>query len=119
MAVAKTACPLDWPADLPWGAYLDVLVSPDTPLVCLIHPDLYSSQRNEAEADLVAGLVLTLHRRRLLHLEQDNARAYDTIHFFGAGVGGGTPQRAHRGAARDPPDASLPPNCDTASLHAG
>jgi hypothetical protein len=112
-----TACPVDWPAGLPWGAHLDVIVSPDTPLVCLIHPDLYSSQRNEAEADLVAGIVLTLHCRRLLNLEQDNARAYDHVHFFRSGVGVVTPHRAQQAAVLDRLDASLPSSVDRASLY--
>jgi DNA replication ATP-dependent helicase Dna2 len=114
---AAAACPTDWPAELSWGEHLDVIVSPDTPLVCLIHPDLYSSQRNEAEADLVAGLVLTLHRRGLLHLEQGNALAYDNVHFFRAGVGVVTPHRAQQAAVLDRLDASLPPRVDRASLY--
>jgi superfamily I DNA and/or RNA helicase len=77
----------------------------------------YSSQRNEAEADLVAGLVLTLHRRGLLNLEQGNALAYDNIHFFRSGVGVVTPHRAQQAAVLDRLDASLPLSVNRASLY--
>ncbi len=114
---ATGACPVDWPPHVPWDAHLDVIVSPDTPLIALIHPDLYSSQRNDAEADLVAGLVLTLLRRGLLNLEQGNSVAYDTIDFFRHGVGIVTPHRAQQAAVLDRLDASLPPSIDRDALY--
>jgi DNA replication ATP-dependent helicase Dna2 len=114
---AAVACPVDWPAPLPWGEYLDVIVLPDTPLIALIHPDLYSSQRNDAEADLVAGLVLTLQRRGLLNLEQGNSVAYDPLDFFRYGVGIVTPHRAQQAAVLDRLDASLPPSINRDALY--
>ena len=110
--------PPDWPSHLPWGEYLDLIVSPDRPLISLIHPDLYSSQRNEAEADLVAGLVLTLHRRGLLNLELDNVLPYDNALFFLHGVGIVTPHRAQQAAVLDRLDESLAPHVDRAALYA-
>jgi DNA replication ATP-dependent helicase Dna2 len=110
--------PPDWPAYVSWGAYLDLIVSPDRPLIGLIHPDLYSSQRNEAEADLVAGLVLTLHRRGLLNLERSNVFSYDDALFFRHGVGIVTPHRAQQAAILDRLDESLPPHVDRAALYA-
>jgi hypothetical protein len=110
--------PLDWPSNLSWGEHLDLMVSPDQPLISLIHPDLYSSQRNEAEADLVAGLVLTLYQRGLLNLEQGNRLPYDNILFFRQGIGIVTPHRAQQAAVLDRLDESLPSSIDRAALYA-
>ena len=84
----------------------------------VIHPDLYSSQRNEVEADLVAGIVLTLYRRGLLDLEQDNRLAYDGARFFTHGVGIVTPHRAQQAAVLDRLEASLPQSIDRPALYA-
>jgi superfamily I DNA and/or RNA helicase len=110
--------PVDWPVPLPWHEHLDGIVAPDEPVVGIIHPDLYSSQRNEAEADLVAGLVLTLYRRGLLDLEQANRLAYDDLRFFRHGVGIVTPHRAQQAAVLDRLDACMPRRVDRLALYA-
>jgi superfamily I DNA and/or RNA helicase len=115
---ASVTCPGDWPETLPWSEHLDAIVSSDEPLVGIIHPDLYSSQRNEVEADLVTGIVLTLHRRGLLDLERDNRLAYDGVRFFTHGVGIVTPHRAQQAAVLDRLEASLPQSLDRPALYA-
>ena len=58
----ETTLPVDWPEQLPFSdCYARILLA-DDPLVAVVHNDRYSSQRNDSEADLAAGLVLALFR---------------------------------------------------------
>ena len=82
------------------------------PLVAVVHNDRFSSQRNDAEADLVAGLVLALYQAGLHDLETQDGRCYGPEDFFRRGVGIVTPHRAQQAAVYDLLQAVLPPEID-------
>ncbi|WP_267354136.1 AAA domain-containing protein [Methylobacterium sp. GC_Met_3] len=90
--------PADWPAALPWHAHLATILDPAEPLVAVIHPDEFSSQRNDDEADLVAGLVRSLVGRLA---EPIMELTYPTRDLFKLGVGIVTPHRAQQAAIVD------------------
>ena len=120
IALAKprpAAAPLGWPEGLPWSFEFSVIIEPNEPLVALIHPDLYSSQRNDSEADIVAGLVLSLYQRELLDLETGNTRPYSDQDFFRRGVGIVTPHRAQQAAVLDRIDKLMPTGVDRNALY--
>jgi superfamily I DNA and/or RNA helicase len=109
--------PAAWPQNLIWTSDLDAIVAPDEPLTCIIHPDIYSSQRNDAEAELVASIVFDLHHRGLLNLEDGNRTLYDGRQFFTHGVGIVTPHRAQQAAVLDRLEQVLPQTIDRRSLY--
>jgi DNA replication ATP-dependent helicase Dna2 len=95
------AVPANWPADLPWSAHYGSILDPNQPLAAIVHSDRFSSQRNDGEADLVAGLVLTLFQAGLANLEVDNRNPYGPEGFFRQGLGIVTPHRAQQAAVFD------------------
>lgn len=90
--------PADWPTHLPWHPHLATMMDPEEPLVAVIHPDQYSSQRNDAEADLVAGAVRSLFGTLL---SEEGNRPLDAVTFFRDGVGIVTPHRAQQAAVSE------------------
>jgi hypothetical protein len=93
--------PSDWPDDLEWSDKYDFILQPEEPLVAVINSDIYSSQRNQEEADLVVSLVRRLYDRGLLDIEDRNERPYSPSAFFERGVGICTPHRAQQAAVLD------------------
>jgi superfamily I DNA and/or RNA helicase len=104
--------PADWPDQLPWSPSYATIWAPDRPLQAVVHPDRYSSQRSDGEADLVASLVLSLYRAPLMNLELANAEPYSPVDFFRHGLGVVTPHRAQQAAIFDRLSTLLPPNVD-------
>jgi hypothetical protein len=104
--------PADWPAQLPFSARFARILAPEDPLTAVVHNDRFSSQRNDAEADLAAGLVLSLYRAGLQDLDAQNGRLYTPNDFFRRGVGIVTPHRAQQAAVYDRLHAVLPPQID-------
>jgi len=92
------ARPRDWPAGLPWHAHLARILDSEEPLVAVVHPDQYSSQRNDAEADLVAGMVRSLFGTLL---PEEGNEPLDAVTFFKDGVGIVTPHRAQQAAVSE------------------
>ena len=62
----ETAPPADWPEQVPFSAHLARILDPGDPLVAVVHNDRFSSQRNDAEADLAAALIVALFRGRAM-----------------------------------------------------
>ncbi len=107
-----TTQPGDWPETLPFSPHLARILAPEKPLVAVVHNDRFSSQRNDAEADLATGLVLTLFKAGLRDLEAEDGRLYTPEDFFRRGVGIVTPHRAQQAAVYDRLHAALPPTID-------
>lgn len=100
--------PQDWPAELPFSSDFALILDPSQPLSAIVHEDEYSSQRNEAEANLIAGLALSLWRAGLIN-QQDGAEAeYDPTAFLSEGLGIVTPHRAQQSAVFELLDRTLP-----------
>jgi hypothetical protein len=97
--IPRTAPP-GWPAALGWSDGLGAILNPDEPLTAVVHPDRFSSQRNEDEAKLVASLVGLL-RSRLLPLGPGTSAPFNDVDLFKEGVGVVTPHRAQQAAVID------------------
>jgi DNA replication ATP-dependent helicase Dna2 len=93
---------------------VDAILDPEKPLVALVHDDGFSSQRNEAEAGFVAGLVGELYGR-LYSLEHPGI-LLDGEGFFREGVGIVTPHRAQQAAILERLDAIMPPEVDRLAM---
>ncbi len=104
--------PIDWPNKLPWHEHLAAILDAQEPLTAVIHPDEYSSQRNEPEAELVTGLVRSLYGRLL---PEAGDEPFDGTGFFKEGVGIVTPHRAQQAAVIERLEAFLP-NADRAAM---
>ena len=109
VAVAQ---PGAWPRTLPFSAHFARILAPELPLAAVVHHDRYSSQRNDGEADLAAGLVLALYQAGLCDLEAGDGRFYDRDSFFRRGVGIVTPHRAQQAAVYDRLHEVLPAEID-------
>ncbi|MCG8434099.1 MAG: AAA domain-containing protein, partial [Gammaproteobacteria bacterium] len=107
-----TVQPDNWPEELPFSPYFARILAPEDPLAAVIHNDRFSSQRNDAEADLAAGLVLALFHAGLRDLEAEDGRPYTPEDFFRRGVGIVTPHRAQQAAVYDRLAAVLPDEID-------
>ena len=97
----ETVRPADWPDQLPFSDCFARILFPGDPLVAVVHNDRFSSQRNDGEADLAAGLVLALFRAGLSDLDLQDGRPYCPDDFFRRGVGVVTPHRAQQAAVYD------------------
>lgn len=95
---------------------LEAILDPGEPLVAIVHEDVFSSQRNEAEADLVSAMVAALYGR-LGSLER-TGEILDEAAFFREGVGVVTPHRAQQAAILERLGARLPPEVDRESMTA-
>jgi DNA replication ATP-dependent helicase Dna2 len=107
--------PTGWPSDLRWHASIAKILDPDEPLVAVVHPDPYSSQRNDDEADLVAALVRTLVGRLG---DPVGAGAYTTAKAFTDGIGIVTPHRAQQSAIVERLARFLPDPADRTAMMA-
>ncbi len=85
-----------WPPDLPFSPAYARILDPADPLVAVLHDDRFSSQRNDAEAGLAAGLVLALFHAGLA--DPETRRPYSATESFRRGVGIVTPHRAQQAA---------------------
>ena len=112
------AQPTDWPAQLPFAPDFARILAPEEPLAAVVHNDRFSSQRNDGEACLVAGLVLALFRAGLNDLEGEDGEAYTPNEFFRRGLGIVTPHRAQQAALYDRLAAVLPDAVDRNLLFA-
>lgn len=110
--------PEDWPGQLPWSPNFAAILLPDEPLAAVVHNDRFSSQRNDEEADLAAGLVLSLFRAGLCELGNVENPIYSPNEFFRRGVGIVTPHRAQQAAVFDRLAAVLPQEVDRNILFA-
>ena len=108
----ETALPADWPEQLPFSAHFARILASEDPLAAVVHNDRFSSQRNDGEADLAAGLVLALFRAGLCDLDAGDGQPYSPEDFFRKGVGIVTPHRAQQAAVYDRLAAVLPPDID-------
>jgi hypothetical protein len=108
--------PDNWPDRLPWSQSFGAIIDPERPLVAIVHPDRTSSQRNDAEADIVAGLVVTMWSHGLMDLRRSDTR-YDGKTFFLDGVGIVTPHRAQQSAILDRLGNSMPTEVDRDALY--
>ena len=107
-----TTRPGDWPERLEFTRELASILSAGDPLVAVVHDDRFSSQRNDGEAELVAGLVFALFRAGLVDEGADDGRRYGHDDFFRRGVGIVTPHRAQQAAVYDRLDGVLPEGID-------
>lgn len=107
-----TVRPGNWPERIPFSPNWARILSPEQPLSAVVHGDSHSSQRNDAEADLVAGLVLTLFRAGLCDLEAGAGFEYTANDFFARGIGIVTPHRAQQAAVFERLADVLPPGLD-------
>lgn len=97
-APLPSARPATWPEDLSWSPAFSAILDPNEPLAAVVHADRFSSQRNQEEADLVAGLVLTLFEAGLMDIDAGNATMLSPTDFFRKGIGIVTPHRAQQAA---------------------
>lgn len=87
------------PAGLPSTVAYDELLKPERIVTALIHEDVTSSQANELEAGLVAGLVfVTRHAiaKELYDGKPTSKSAYSDDEFFKLGIGIVTPHKAQK-----------------------
>jgi DNA replication ATP-dependent helicase Dna2 len=101
LPVALSGRAARFPGEMAWSDGYDFVLQAEEPLVAVVNSDIYSSQRNQEEADLVVGLVWRLYDRGLLDLEHRNERPYSPADFFDRGVGICTPHRAQQAAVLD------------------
>ena len=92
------ARPAAWQEDLPWSPAFATILDPNEPLSAVIHTDRFSSQRNQEEADLVAGLVVSLFEAGLMDIDDGNRVLLSAADFFRKGIGIVTPHRAQQAA---------------------
>lgn len=87
------------PEDLPTSDIYKALLQPERHVTTLIHDDIISSQANEVEAKLVAGLAYCLRHAAsvdLSHGVETQARPYSDEEFFKVGLGVVTPHKAQK-----------------------
>ena len=111
-----TSTPPGWPEDLPFSPDLARILNPADPVVAVVHADRYSSQRNDGEASLVAGLVLSLYHAGLAEPRASDNDQFDHDHFFRKGVGVVTPHRAQQAAVYDRLAGGLPGEVDRSAV---
>ena len=95
--VAAVAAEL--PDDIPETNAYSELLDPQKAVTAFIHEDPISSQANEFEAGLVAGIVYCLHQSMAQELDTGaatTATAHDDDTFFEKGIGIVTPHKAQK-----------------------
>ncbi|MBR0780746.1 bifunctional RecB family nuclease/DEAD/DEAH box helicase [Bradyrhizobium iriomotense] len=110
--------PATWPGELEFSPALPDILDPGQPLAAVVHNDRYSSQRNQEEADLVAGMVLALFDAGLMDIDDDNRTALSPVDFFRKGVGIVTPHRAQQAAVFERLSAALAGRVDENEIFA-
>ena len=87
------------PADLPKTDAYNMLLDPAKRVCALIHDDPISSQANEVEAGLVAGLAYAIRHSMAQELDIGSGgtkSAFDDNSFFEFGIGIVTPHKAQK-----------------------
>lgn len=87
------------PGGLPKSDAYGELLKPDRRVTALIHEDVTSSQANELEAGLVAGLAYVTRQAMAKELNEGKATtkmAYSDDDFFKSGIGIVTPHKAQK-----------------------
>lgn len=87
------------PPSLPVTTAYEELLKPERRATALIHEDVTSSQANEIEAGLVAGLVYVTRQVMTKELNEGKATAktaYSEDEFFESGIGIVTPHKAQK-----------------------
>ena len=107
-----TEQPPGWPSELPFSPAFARILAPEDPLVAVVHDDRFSSQRNDGEANLAAGLILALFEAGLRDPESEAGLPYTPEGFFRRGIGIVTPHRAQQAAVYDTLAAALPGQVD-------
>ena len=110
--------PATWPAELAFSPALSAILDPEQPLAAVVHTDRYSSQRNQEEADLVAGMVLALFDAGLMDIDDGNRTALSPVDFFRKGLGIVTPHRAQQAAVFERLSAALAGRVDENEIFA-
>ena len=106
----ETELPEDWPKNLEFSSEFGRILDPQQPLVAVVHEDEYSSQRNEAEAGLIAGLAVSLWRAGMVDL--DTGRALNSNKFLSEGLGIVSPHRAQQSVIYELLNKTLPDEFD-------
>ena len=75
LAAAQSATSLKTGQTPAWHEHLATILDGQDPLTAVIHPYEYSSQRNEPEAELVAGLMRSRYGRLLPEQGDDRSTA--------------------------------------------
>ena len=110
--------PVDWPTDLSFSSEFARILDPSRPLTAIVHEDEYSSQRNDAEANLIAGMAVSLWRAGTIDQDGGGGAEFDPDAFLSKGVGIVTPHRAQQSAVFELLDRSLPQEFDRELLFA-
>jgi len=97
LAPISSERPSGLPQNLPWHPQIPDILSPEAPLIALIHEDTLSSQRNTAEAHWIASMIAAL-RGNLGSLESLGKEVLDDVSLFKTGIGVVTPHRAQQAA---------------------
>jgi len=87
------------PASLPVTTAYEELLKPERRVTALIHEDPTSSQANELEAGLVAGLAYVVRHAMAMELNEGKGTAkspYSDDGFFKSGIGIVTPHKAQK-----------------------
>jgi hypothetical protein len=87
------------PASLPVTTAYEELLKPERRVAAFIHEDVTSSQANEVEAGLVAGLAYVTRKviaQELYEGKPTAKTAYDEDAFFESGIGIVTPHKAQK-----------------------
>lgn len=87
------------PASLPKTVAYEELLRPDRRVTALVHDDAVSSQANELEAGLVAGLVYVARQSMAANLDTGKEEApmpFTDSTFFESGIGIVTPHKAQK-----------------------
>ena len=108
----ETNRPPGWPPGLPFSPAFARILAPAHPLVAVVHDDRDSSQRNDGEANLAAGLVLALLAAGLVDPDSEGGAAYTPNDCFRRGIGIVTPHRAQQAAVCERLASALPGDVD-------
>ena len=105
--------PAGWPAILAFSEVFRQILDPETPLVCIIHPDGQNAQCNRFEAQVTAGLVRSLYGRLASELSKCSGHiptsgTYVGDDFFKHGVGIVTPHKAQQAEVIRLLEAAMP-----------
>jgi hypothetical protein len=87
------------PKELPLTSAYEELLQPNRRVTALIHEDVTSSQANELEAGLVAGLAYVMRHAMAKELNEGKATSktpYTDDEFFKSGIGIVTPHHTRR-----------------------
>ena len=109
--------PADWPADLSFSREFARIIDPEQPLTAIVHEDEYSSQRNDAESNLIAGLAVSLWRAGVIDQDGGAGAEFDHDAFLVEGLGIVTPHRAQQSAVFELLDRALPQEFDRELLY--